>query len=68
MDKIEVQLSSGHGLVWNLESVVRLRRDHRIIGALVGSDAKFPREEPGLPLLLSEQVRAFFSSKGPVFF
>eukprot|EP00088_Acartia_fossae_P001136 TRINITY_DN10426_c0_g1_i2.p1 TRINITY_DN10426_c0_g1~~TRINITY_DN10426_c0_g1_i2.p1 ORF type:complete len:392 (+),score=88.00 TRINITY_DN10426_c0_g1_i2:102-1277(+) len=54
-DKIEVQLSGRTGLVWSHESVVRLRRDHRILGGLVGSGARFPREEPGLPLLLSQQ-------------
>jgi len=66
MDKIEVQLSSGHGLVWNLDSVIRLRRDHRIIGALVGSDAKFPREEPGLPLLLSQQELHVLMDEGAI--
>jgi tRNA-splicing endonuclease subunit Sen34 len=55
MEKIEVQLSSGHGLVWTHDWVVRLRRDHRIVGALVGADARFPRQEAGLPLLLSEE-------------
>jgi len=57
MAKIEVQLSGGghSGLVWSKESVLRLRRDHRILGSLVGADARFPREMTGLPLLLSEQ-------------
>jgi len=36
-------------------SVIRLRRDHRILGSLVGCGAKHPREEQGLPLLLSPQ-------------
>ena len=60
MAKIEVQLSGGghSGLVWSKESVLRLRRDHRILGNLVGADARFPREMTGLPLLLSEQVSA----------
>ncbi|XP_023331935.1 tRNA-splicing endonuclease subunit Sen34 isoform X2 [Eurytemora carolleeae] len=53
--KIEVQIENCQGYVWSVQDVLRLRRDHRILGSLVGCGAKHPREEQGLPLLLSPQ-------------
>jgi len=53
--RIEVQLSGEHGYVWTREAVVRLRKDHHVLGCLVGSGAKCRREETSLPLLLSAE-------------
>jgi len=53
--RIEVQLSGEHGYVWTREAVVRLRKDHHILGCLVGSGAKCRKEETSLPLLLSAE-------------
>ncbi|XP_015590203.1 tRNA-splicing endonuclease subunit Sen34 [Cephus cinctus] len=51
---IDLVLSKGSVFVWNATDWLTLRRDHRVIGELIGCLPKLPRQEVfmGLPMLL----------------
>ncbi|XP_017891706.1 tRNA-splicing endonuclease subunit Sen34 [Ceratina calcarata] len=56
---IDLILSGNSVFVWSAEDWLKLRRDHRIIGELIGCLPKKPRQDvlSGLPMLLqSEEV------------
>jgi len=61
---MEVSIVSGCGLVWNPDTVLKLRQDHRILGNLVGSSPKSP--EMGLPLVLMGEELQLLKEKGLV--
>ncbi|XP_012276363.1 tRNA-splicing endonuclease subunit Sen34 [Orussus abietinus] len=58
--------AAGSAFVWNAEDWFILRKEHRIIGELVGCNPKLPRQEIllGLPLLLlPEEVTVLLEQK-----
>ncbi|KAL1917330.1 uncharacterized protein VTP21DRAFT_4986 [Calcarisporiella thermophila] len=60
---VDVFKGSGCGFVWDAESVKTLREEHRIVGSLCGSIARFPLQHVfmGLPLQLSpEEITLLF--------
>ncbi|XP_030053660.1 tRNA-splicing endonuclease subunit Sen34 [Microcaecilia unicolor] len=57
---IPIHLLEGTGLVWNTDDVRKIRQCHRLVGSLVGSLPRKPRQNArlGLPLqLLPEEAR-----------
>jgi len=65
-DVVYLVSSRNNVFIWNADDWLRLRRDHRIIGELVGSFPKSTRQEIflGLPLLLSsEEVSLLLEKK-----
>lgn len=57
---IKVKYCNGLFMVWNVDDVIHLRKDYRIVGNLVGSLPEFPRQPTdfGLPLILmNEEIR-----------
>nr|XP_033817096.1 tRNA-splicing endonuclease subunit Sen34 [Geotrypetes seraphini]XP_033817097.1 tRNA-splicing endonuclease subunit Sen34 [Geotrypetes seraphini]XP_033817098.1 tRNA-splicing endonuclease subunit Sen34 [Geotrypetes seraphini] len=57
---IPIHLLQGTALVWNMEDVRKIRQCHRLVGSLVGSLPRKPRQNArlGLPLqLLPEEAR-----------
>ncbi|XP_011867038.1 PREDICTED: tRNA-splicing endonuclease subunit Sen34 [Vollenhovia emeryi] len=65
-DVVYLASSRNSAFVWNADDWLRLRRDHRIIGELVGSFPKASRQDIflGLPLLLlPEEVTLLLEKK-----
>jgi len=56
-DQDHPRSSSPFGLVWNAKDVIRLRREHRIVGNLIGCPPKTPHQQVdcGLPLVVSAE-------------
>ncbi|XP_020295203.1 tRNA-splicing endonuclease subunit Sen34 [Pseudomyrmex gracilis] len=65
-DIIYLISSKNNVFIWNADDWLRLRRDHRIIGGLIGSFAKATRQDAfsGLPLLLSPDEVTILIEKG----
>lgn len=66
LDVIYLISSRNNAFIWNADDWLTLRRDHRIIGELVGSFPKSTRQEVflGLPLLLlPEEVTLLLEKK-----
>lgn len=63
---IELGLSKNNVFVWNADDWLTLRKNHRIIGELVGCLPKHPRQEilSGLPLLLLPEEVSLLLEKG----
>lgn len=63
---IDLGLSKNNVFVWNANDWFALRKDHRIIGELVGCLSKHPRQEvlSGLPLLLLPEEVSLLLEKG----
>lgn len=65
-DMINLTFSKNNAFIWNADDWLRLRKDHRITGELVGCLPKYPRQEvlSGLPLLLlPEEVSLLLEKK-----
>ncbi|XP_024882318.1 tRNA-splicing endonuclease subunit Sen34 [Temnothorax curvispinosus] len=65
-DVVYLISSRNNAFIWNADDWLRLRRDHRIIGELVGSFSKSTRQEVflGLPLLLlPEEITLLLEKK-----
>ncbi|KAL2714349.1 centromere-associated protein E-like isoform X6 [Vespula squamosa] len=63
---INLTFSKNNVFIWNADDWLTLRKDHRIIGELVGCLPKYPRQEvlSGLPLLLlPEEVSLLLEKK-----
>ena len=62
---IDLILSRNNVFIWNAEDWLKLRRDHRIVGELIGCLPKKPRQEVlcGLPLLLQSEEVSFLLEK-----
>jgi len=56
------------GIVWNVEACMFLRQNYRIVGNLIGTLAKAPKQTlmSGLPLLLSPEECALLVSKNAI--
>ncbi|KAK2582749.1 hypothetical protein KPH14_005016 [Odynerus spinipes] len=65
-DIINLGLLKNNVFIWNANDWLTLRRDHRIIGELVGCLPKHPRQEvlSGLPLLLLPEEVSLLLEKG----
>lgn len=63
---IEISAISGGFYIWNAQDVVCVREDHRIVGMLVGSLPRLPRQnvQLGLPLQLSVYEARLLLDKG----
>ncbi|XP_063227287.1 tRNA-splicing endonuclease subunit Sen34 [Bacillus rossius redtenbacheri] len=65
-DIINLTVHAGQVFVWNAEDWSTLRRQHRIVGQLVGSLARFPRQSKfaGLPLTLLPEEATLLVERG----
>ncbi|XP_015180915.1 PREDICTED: tRNA-splicing endonuclease subunit Sen34 [Polistes dominula] len=65
-DMINLTFSQNNVFIWNACDWLTLRKEHRIIGELVGCLAKYPRQEvlSGLPLLLFPEEVSLLLEKG----
>ncbi|KAL0118432.1 hypothetical protein PUN28_009235 [Cardiocondyla obscurior] len=65
-DVIHLISSKNNVFIWNADDWLKLRRDHRIVGELVGSFSKSTRQEVflGLPLLLLPEEITLLLEKG----
>lgn len=65
-DKIKIYVDNNVGFVWNSEDVLLLRRQHRIVGKLVGALPRAPQQnnQLGLPLQLSPEEVTVIVEKG----
>uniref|UniRef100_A0A0A9ZH52 tRNA-splicing endonuclease subunit Sen34 n=1 Tax=Lygus hesperus TaxID=30085 RepID=A0A0A9ZH52_LYGHE len=53
-DPILIVLHAGKGFIWDADDWLKLRRNHRIVGTLVGCLANIPRQDAvnGMPMIL----------------
>ena len=51
---VNVHVMAGTGYVFNVDDILALRREHRIVGSLVGANPRFPSKDgdKGSPLML----------------
>jgi len=62
--RMNVMMLRGQGFVWNIEDIVRLRKEYRILGSTVGAGTRHIREDPGPPLLLTHQEIQVLQEEG----
>ncbi|KAJ2788310.1 tRNA-splicing endonuclease subunit [Coemansia linderi] len=64
MEPLHLTYTDGHVMVFDADTVLRLRRDYRIVGALEGSHPTNPQQNNyyGLPLILLPEEVALLSA------